>query len=399
MTHKKTRVLALLAALILLLGSAGCSLFLRQTTPSTAAMVTSAPGTTASTTAAPVPPGQRISLVAVGDNLIAQSISRNAKTAGGYDFHPIYRFIKPWVEAADIAFINQETPIVGTREPSGYPTFNSPNELGQAVADCGFDIVNQANNHCLDKGLSGLVATADFWDGYSDILMIGTNRSQEEQDTIRIQQYGELRFAWLSYTYGTNGIPLPEPYVVSLLDKERILSDIEKAKKLSDAIIVSVHWGVEYATTENAEQQVLAQTLADAGVLLVIGHHPHVLQPVKILEGKDGNQTPVVYSLGNFLSNQEKSIRMLGGMLSCDIVYEDGSFSIENLGVIPLVTHYESGYTKNTIYPLRDYTTALASRHRVGKLDVPITLKYLDDNARKILGDFYYTAPGQPKKP
>ena len=398
MNPRKTRVLTLILALVLLLVSAGCSLFGQEAASTTAASGTTAP-VTAPSTQPPAPPERRISLLAVGDNLIARDISMDAKTDGGYDFRPNYRFIKPWVEAADIAFINQETPIVGAREPTGYPMFNSPDELGQAVADTGFDIVNQANNHCLDKGLSGLVATADFWDAYPDILMIGTNRSQAEQDSIRIQEYGGFRFAWLSYTYGTNGIPLPEPYVVGFLDREKILRDIEKAKKLSDAVIVSMHWGVEYRLTATAEQKALAQMLADAGVLLVIGHHPHVLEPVEWVQGKDGGRTLVVYSLGNFLSSQTKSIRTLGGMLTCDILYREGKFSVENAGVIPLVTHYEAGWKNYTVYPLRDYTTALANRHLVSEKDEPVSLQYYDSIARQILGDFYCIAPGQPNEP
>jgi len=347
------------------------------------------------TTEPPKPAETKLSLVAVGDNLIHDTIYKWAKTEGGYDFRPMYTQIKGLVQAADIAFVNQEAPLSALHDPSGYPMFNSPQEVGLALADTGFQIVNQANNHGIDKGERGVLSTVDFWEGIPGVMMIGFNRSEEERGIVRVQEIEGLKLAWLAYSFSTNGIRIPEPYLMNMIDREAMAADIREAKRLADAIIVSLHWGNEYEHQPNREQKDLAQFLADQGVLLIIGHHPHVIQPVEWLEGQNGNRMLVAYSLGNFVSSQNRANRMLGGMLSCDILFRDGEVSLENAGVIPLVTHYESGYKNYSIYPLKDYTPELAGRHLVGKTE-RLSIDYFDSLSRQVLGEFYYQSPGVP---
>lgn len=332
---------------------------------------------------------ERITLVAVGDNLLHIPIVRWCQTAEGYDFEPLYRQVKDLVQAADFAFVNQEAPLGGEGfAPSGYPTFNSPQEAGTALATTGFNIVNQANNHGLDKGAKAVLATVDFWSQVADVTMIGFNRNEEERRQVAVTEARGYRFAWLAYSYGTNGMPMRDAYLMNLIDGAAMAADIAAAKEVADAVIVSMHWGNEYQFSASPQQRELAQFLADQGVTLVIGHHPHVIQPLEWIKGRDGNQTLVSYSLGNFISNQARRGTMLGGMLSVTFTCDETGVTIAECGVLPLVTHYESGYINYGVFPFYGYTEELARRHYINKLDKAISLEWLDDLATEVLGDF-----------
>jgi poly-gamma-glutamate synthesis protein (capsule biosynthesis protein) len=337
----------------------------------------------------PEPEPTRITLVAVGDNLLHMPIVNWCKTEDGYDFTPLYTEIKELVLAADMAFVNQESPLGGEGfAPSGYPTFNSPQQAGLALADTGFNIINQANNHGLDKGAKAVLATADFWEGVPEVVFIGINRSAEERAAVRVVEAQGYRFAWLAYSYGTNGMPMAHSYLMNLIDKDAMAADIEKAHTLADAVIVSLHWGNEYQLTPSREQRELAQFLADLGVKLIIGHHPHVVQPLEWVEGKDGCSTLVMYSLGNFVSNQNRRNTMLEGMLSVAFLADEEGITIEDHGVIPLVMHYERGYTAYGVYPLSAYTEDMARRHYINQLDRPVSLDFFSNLAQEIWGDY-----------
>lgn len=396
MQYIHSRFTAVFLALVLLFSIASCS----QGPPIPAGgdvQSSDTPSGTAQTTRQP-DEGQRteITLLAVGDNLIHDTVYNAMREGGSYDFHPMFTKVKPWIESADVAFINQETPLAGADyAPSSYPCFNSPQELGIAVMDTGFDVVNQANNHGLDKGMQGLLNTAEFWAQYPQITLIGINRSAQERTKVRLREVKGVTFAWLSYSYGTNGITMPEPYLMNLIDMAQIRQDIAEAKKVSDAIIVSMHWGNEYQLTPSTDQENLAQMLADEGVLLVIGHHPHVLQPAAWITGKDGNQTFVTYSLGNFISSQSQIDRMLGGMLSCTILVENGKISVTNPGVIPLVTHFNDAFQGYCSYPLSQYNNTLGAAHRGNRWGKAITVEYFHTLAAQVLGSYCFEAPGK----
>ena len=200
-----------------------------------------------------------------------------------------------------------------------------------------------------------------------------------------------VKFGVLGYTYGTNGIEIPEgkEYLVNLYSKERIKEDIERLEGTCDSILVSMHWGDEYSTTPNAEQQELAQYMADLGVDVIIGEHPHVIQPMDWIEGKDGNLTLVIYSLGNFLSSQDEAFNMLGGCASFDIRKDGntGETTVENVKWYPVVNHisygdYMAGTRDYRVYLLKDYTDELASQHRLG-----ITRQYFIDKTEEVMND------------
>ncbi|MEG0823010.1 MAG: CapA family protein [Erysipelotrichaceae bacterium] len=335
-----------------------------------------------------------VSFMAVGDNLIHNSLYFDAKTDNGYDFNPMFVPIKPYVEKADIAYINQETILGGTElELSNYPCFNSPQEAGDALVATGFDWINQATNHSLDRGEAGIVSAMNFWDKYPDIVTTGINRNKEEEQKFRYIKRKDINFGLLSYTYGTNGIEEPEgkAYLVNNIDKDQMKKDVEAIKKTCDVIIVSMHWGNEYQTTPSDEQKDIAQYLSDLGVKVIIGSHPHVIQPANYVTSKSGNKTLVIYSLGNFISAQNDTINMLGGM-STFTIHKDGKtneYSVVDPKFYPTVTHFEANQTNFKTYVLKDYSDELASKHYLNGLNGTgsITKEILTNKCKEIMGD------------
>ncbi|KOP82396.1 CapA family protein [Cytobacillus solani] len=264
---------------------------------------------------------ETITLGAIGDILIHDWVYNDAKTSAGYDFTPMFQHIKQTLQQPDLLLANQET-ILGGNEIgiSSYPLFNSPQEIGDALKDAGVDIVSTANNHSLDKGEKGLVTSLHYLDTIS-LPHVGTNRNASEKQQLKILNSKGIQVAYLSYTYGTNGIPVPngKEFLVNLIDRKAMKEEITRAKKEADIIVMSIHWGNEYQRFPNVEQKELAQFLADEGIDIVFGHHPHVLQPMEWRTGADGHQTLVVYSLGNFISGQNNNYKDIGGMATIEV--------------------------------------------------------------------------------
>ena len=262
-----------------------------------------------------------ITLGAIGDILIHDSVYNDAKTDAGYDFTPMFRDVKSILQKPDLLLANQETILGGTEIGlSSYPLFNSPQEVGDALVDAGIDIVSTANNHSLDKGERGIIASLDYLDKIS-LPHVGTYRSKQEQETLQILTKNSFKIAYLSYSYGTNGIPIPKgkSYLVNIIDKLAIQEEIQRAKKEADIIVMGIHWGNEYQRYPVTEQKELAKFLVNEGVDIIFGHHPHVLQPMEWIETDNGRKSLVVYSLGNFLSGQNKNDKDIGGMATVDV--------------------------------------------------------------------------------
>lgn len=319
------------------------------------------------------PEEKRVSFVGCGDNIIYVGNIRDAlanSEQGGrqYNFKPTFANVAEKVKNADVSFINQETLMCGEEyEISYYPMFNSPQDLGYDLVELGFDVVNIANNHMLDMGSKGLAETIAFWKD-RDCLMIGGYENRADFDNIRTLTKNGIKIAFLSFTYGTNGMKLPKPseMVIPYISDEEIKKQIASAKENSDFVMVSIHWGEEGHFQQNAEQERVAQLIADCGGDAIIGHHPHVIQPVEWLTGKDGNKTLCVYSLGNFAAEQAYQYNMVGGMIEFDIVKKgDEKAYIEKPVYIPTVLHYRRDLGGNQIYYLKDYTRELASVHAV----------------------------------
>ncbi|GMO59316.1 MAG: CapA family protein [Termitinemataceae bacterium] len=333
----------------------------------------------------------RISIVGFGDNLIHIEILEDAKETGGFYFDKYYENVKKIIEKADIAFLNQETLVAGKDYGySGYPAFNGPPELVDTINRLGFDVVNHATNHTMDKGEAALFADMENWNKYPDIKVLGIHKTQEDRDTKKtIITKNNIKVGFLSYTYGLNGNKLPsdKPYLVSLIDKKVMAKEIDELRPLCDLLVVSMHWGNEYEIVPSKTQEDLALFLSMHKVDLVIGHHPHVLQPARFIERDDGGVMLVFFSLGNFLSSQKENARLLGGMMNVTVKKEkDNSIKFENAELLPLVTHYDSSYKNFKIYPLLFYTKEIAKEHRRYEAEGINIFDFFVDLSRKILG-------------
>src|SRR5690625_376447 len=265
---------------------------------------------------------QNISVSAVGDILIHDRVYNDAKVGEGYDFNPMLSAVKPYLNDTTITFANQETMIGGTELGlSSYPAFNSPHEVGDALKNVGVNVVSLANNHTLDRGEEIIQHAIKHWEDI-DMMYVGSYKDEADQKVVRVIETDEgITVAILAYTYGTNGIPIPQgkKYLVNLIDKDQISKDIKLANKEADVTMISLHFGNEYERMPSEEQKDLVQFVVDQGVHIVLGTHPHVLQPVEWVTGQAGNETLVVYSLGNFLSGQDELYRQIGGVLKFDI--------------------------------------------------------------------------------
>lgn len=343
-------------------------------------------------TKTPEPVTTKVTLAAVGDDLIHSQIYKSAKKSNGsYNFDQLFLNLKDEIASPDIAVINQETVLGGASLGySGYPRFNSPTEVGDAVVKAGFDVVLHATNHAMDKGEKGMQNTIDFWKKYPEITVLGANESQDEADTIPVVDVNGIRIAMLNYTYGLNGLSLPSgrTYMVNLLDEQRVRSDVAKAKEVSDFVIVFPHWGTEYVYKPVESQKEWTQIFLETGVDLVIGTHPHVLESVEWIEREDGHRMLVYYSLGNFVSSQSEVPRMLGGMANVTIEKTgEEKAVIADASITQLVTHITKGSKEFTVYKLSEYTDSLAAKHRLsGK---GLNIKKLKSLSKQILGDWY----------
>ena len=252
----------------------------------------------------------------VGDALLHGAVYKQAEKNGVYDFSGMVEVLGDIVDDYDLAFYNQETILGGTELGlSTYPQFNSPQEFGDAMMDLGFNLVSLANNHTMDRGQKALAASHEYWSN-QNAMTAGSYASFEERNTVQIGEVNGITYTLLSYTYGTNGIPVPsgKEYLCNVYTEEMLIEDIAAARNLVDILIVSMHWGTEYTHTPTETQEELAQLLADLDVDLVIGHHPHVIQPVQWID-----DTLVYYSLGNLISAQDGTPRLVGMMGAVDI--------------------------------------------------------------------------------
>lgn len=339
----------------------------------------------------PVTKENIVSFTAVGDNLMHQLLLDKAKKGDQYDFSPYYENIQSYIQKADLSFVNQET-ILGGGKASGYPNFNTPDVMAKNLSDVGFDIVNGATNHALDKGGDALLHSINVFKKYKDMNYIGLYESQEKRDDITVVEKNGIKIALLSYNQLTNGHKMPNSYCMNLFNEETIKKDVENAKEIADFVLVSCHWGNEYDTTANSFQKKYAKLFADLGVDVIIGTHSHTLQPIEWIEGKDGHKTLVAYSLGNFVSGMMEEETQLEGMLSFDFKKEDNRTSIENVTLTPLVNHYEITNLKDaygtrqnfTVYRLKDYSAELASQHGLnGYQGIKIDFNKMKDKVKK----------------
>ncbi len=319
---------------------------------------------------------KKISLVAIGDIMCHNSQFKDAYKEGTYDFSYVFTDIKTYIENADIAIGNLETTFAGSKKGySGYPQFNTPETLAYNLKDIGIDVLTTTNNHCLDSGYNGIESTIDFLD-QAEIAHTGTFKSPEDQNTILFKEVNGIKIAFLAYTYGTNGIPIPKgkEYCVNLINKEFILSQLDLAKKGNpDIICVSMHWGVEYQRHPNDEQLDLTDFLFNNGVDIILGSHPHVLQPFEKREItlEDGTKKDgfVIYSLGNFMAAQNKENTRNSIILNLSITkhVDTNKITIDDISYVPI---YMYSYPTYNNYKILDINNTL-SQYNNGETPLP----------------------------
>ena len=310
----------------------------------------------------------KISFIAVGDNLVHSAVFEDAEKraqGSGFNFIDMYAGIADLIKGKDIAYVNQETPMAGASYGySGYPAFNTPQACGDALVSLGFNTVNIATNHMLDKGTNGLKDSIAYWQT-KNITLLGAF-TQNDYDVIRTQTVNGITVAWLSYTYGTNGISVDTSsgLVIPYIDEADIIRQTALAKKAGDVVIASMHWGEDSAIPVTNAQKTIAKLLCDNGVDVIIGTHSHTLQPVEWITSQDGtHKTLCYYSLGNMISTMYEYYCMVGGLASFDIVKQGDKVTIENAALIPTMCHYSMDRDGLQVYKLEDYTNDLATQH------------------------------------
>lgn len=327
----------------------------------------------------------KLSLFAIGDALIHDAVYYDAQTSEiGADGYPVYNFkhmyteLEPLVQQHDLNFYNQETIIGGKNLGlSNYPRFNSPDEIGLDMIDIGFNMVNLATNHVLDKDLEGLQYSANFWEKQSEeknVYIAGSYTSQEKRDNIKIAEKNGITYAMLAYTYGTNGLPIPEGYEYLVNEwtvygddkyeayKEQVKKDIQAIRDKVDVLIVSMHWGNEYVFEPSWYQQDAAKFLSEQGVDLIIGTHPHVIEPIEYV-----GDTLVIYSLGNSVSAQLEEETKVGMMVSLDInkhvENNKTTITIDNIKA-DLTWTYHQGFRKFKVIPFYNLNNNLLNNYQ-----------------------------------
>lgn len=338
-------------------------------------------------------------MTAIGDTLCHNTQYWDAYNSSTkqYDFSYVYDDIKDYTSSADITIGSLETTFAGEdRGYSNYPVFNSPDSLATGLKNIGVDVISLAGNHALDYGYSGICRTIDVLDNVG-ISHLGTYKSAEDQDKILIKDVKGVKIAFINYTYGTNGIPVPsdKPYCLNLIDKDLISKQIKQAKEQNvDMIVACMHWGTEYKTSANDEQKELADFLFKSGVDIILGNHPHVLEPMekKTITLDDGSTKDVfvVYALGNFTADQRAEITRDSAILNLDITKDsDGKILINKVSYVPIYM-YKNSASKVHKFKILDIEKSIANYDSgdtsIGS-SVYSNLKVQLQKIRDILGD------------
>ena len=338
--------------------------------------------TEAQTEPAQVQEDKRVHVVAAGDNLIHYSVFKNAEALAGegenYDFKPLYENVKYLIEDADLAILNQET-IISQSNPirgadGGALLFNSPPEVADAVIDLGFDVFTMANNHLLDFGADALEESINFWNAkaeQNDLTVLGAYLNEDDANNIRIREVNGVKFAFLAYAEHINGFSFPEgcPLRVVMNSEEDVIErQIKEAKEKADVVVVSAHWGVEDTHEVSPDRVELANKMVNWGADVILGCHTHTAETMEWIPRSDGTKGFVFYSMGNFICAQTDNFNLVGEIPDFDVVMDGttGEISLENVGAVPTVIHYEAPDFNNLrVYPYSKYTPELAAVHGV----------------------------------
>lgn len=346
-------------------------------------------------------------IIMVGDILLHTPVEESClQPDGSYDYDSLFSHTKEEIAAADLALVNQEVIIGGADLGiSGYPCFNADYSLCDSLVGAGFDVICHATNHAMDKGRAGLVNCAEYWrDEYPQITVLGIHDIADTSTSCgadpAIIELGDMRIAVLNYTYGTNGISLPAdmPYAVDLLNEEQVAADIQRAEELADFTIVCPHWGTEYRLTSDASQEKWTKIFAENGADLILGTHPHVIEPIEwVTDEASEHEMLVYYSLGNFVNwtsgtGEGVANRMVGGMAEVTLTKNDnGELEIADYGVKPMISHVASGPEDVTTYFLEDYPEELAEENEIVSQDPEFSREYCVNLCDSVWGDLWKT--------
>lgn len=342
-----------------------------------------------------------LTLIMVGDMLLHDRLEDYAlKDNGVYDYSSFFTHTKDLIEGADVALVNQEVILGGSElKISGYPRFNAPYEFGDELVEAGFDVILHATNHALDKNKAGLLNCMNYWNtNHPEIFVVGINETKEDYTNVSVYESNGFKIAILNYTYSTNGISAPDdmPYIVDMLDKEKVIADIKWAEENTDFTIVCPHWGTEYSLTTSSSQKNWTKIFLENGVDLVIGTHPHVIEPIEWLENEEtGEKMLVYYSLGNYINwtgstGAGCADRMVGGMAQVTLQKsEEGKVSIVEDNVTPLICHLSKEEGELSVYPLSEYSKELADENLARNIDSSFSYEYCVNLVNRVWGDYY----------
>ncbi len=333
-----------------------------------------------------------VRFLCTGDDLIHQRLIDSGLREGGTrNYDHLYEHIKDDVAGADIAYCNQETIFVADENSySGYPSFGTPMQVGDALNDAGFDIVSHATNHAFDKGETGVLDSITFWrENHPEMLFTGIHDSAEDAGTVKTLEKNGIMFSFLNYTYGLNGLELPsgKGYLVDLLSEEKIRADVEKAKGISDCVVVFLHCGTEYVYEPDDSTYKWVQLLLECHVDICIASHPHVLEPYGYITGEDGHTMFTAYSMGNMISTQDERPRLLGGLLKFNVEKDRTSGDIEVTSPVmePLYTMVDDASGVYTVYKLDDLTDDMLRSHSLYEGDEPLTVHWIKELFNEIM--------------
>ena len=350
-----------------------------------------------------------ISFAACGDNLLHSYLYKQAmeRTGGnGYDFSYCYKRVADFFKDKRMNWINQETLVTDTLEPSSYPKFSSPGQVVRDLYDINFRLFSISNNHIYDQGAEGLAETAKFWEEMPEDTLVSGLVKGDEIDNIPIKTVDGIKFALLSYTYGTNGLEVPEDseyHVITFDQMDLIKKQMKKARKQADVIIVSCHWGLEDTHTVTETQRSIARSLTKWGADLIIGTHPHVVQDAEWIE-VDDNKAFCAYSLGNFISGQDRADNLIGAILKLnfevreDLLEDTFTVEVKDPKLVPVVTDYREGHRDLRVYLLKDYSREMADTHGVRYSDSRFNYDYIFDVMKASVNRNFLKLPKKQKE-
>jgi poly-gamma-glutamate capsule biosynthesis protein CapA/YwtB (metallophosphatase superfamily) len=340
---------------------------------------------------------ENITLTAAGDCLMHGSqIRAGLQPDGSYCFEHFFTEVKDLINEGDYSSIDFEAALAGPESGyTGYPTFNSPDAIATSFKEAGLDLVVTANNHSLDRGYKGAIRTLDVLQE-AGLDTVGTYRNEEEARSFLIKDIKGIKVAYIAYSYGTNGIPVPKehPEFFNFLDKDKILSDIKELRPQADIIILVLHWGVEYSPRPTQEQEMLAHEFLEAGADIILGSHPHVIQTMEIVRVGDKDKF-VIYSMGNFISAQHGQERNSGIVLKIKLHknFASGETLLDEVSYTPTYSHpyRDNGKLKYRVIPVekaierikQDQDPYMDSSH------LPV-LEAVLESTRSQLGEGYY---------